>query len=248
MTAPQYGPRYALNRSPRQYSPRIPSPRQQGLVRSPGVRHEPYPIGRPIRQPAPLNLDQTPGLQASANKDGQVIKVEAEDDNGSNQSSSDANAHTPGAGESGDTVTKSGDTNIKTESGTEKDEDNQSECSTGTVPNTTADPLSLDSDFSNLISGQEGNADRTEGGSESESNSGLDPNVSVKLEALTESEMELEITGVEPGRVQGPGLQDWAANMPPGMNFDPSGATGSSIDMMGSPQGYSKYIYLSLFL
>jgi hypothetical protein len=73
----------------------------------------------------------------------------------------------------------------------------------------------------------------------------MDPNVSVKLEALTENEMELEITGVEPGRPMVP-QDNWDPNVSMGMNYDPTGATGNPGDM--TAQGYSKCYFLSLFL
>lgn len=63
---------------------------------------------------------------------------------------------------------------------------------------------------------------------------------SVKVEAISESEFELEITGVEPGRAPVP-QDNWDPNVSMGMNFDPSqGASGSPGDM-SSQQGYSKF-------
>lgn len=237
-----YGsPRVIQSRSPRQFSPRFPSPRQQGGIRSPGMRHEPYPVGRPVRRPAPLNLEQRmPNPRAAGAKaaglDGQTIKIEPDDDDGSNQSASDTNAQTgstPGAGNSASSPSQgqpSTPLNVKSESGGEKDDDNQSESSTGTIPTMPAEGLSLDSDLSNIVSEQTGG----------EGDTSLDPNVSVKLEALTDAEMELEITGVEPGRAPVSLPQDWGGNVSAGMNYDPSGATGTSADMTGSPAGFSK--------
>ncbi|XP_053382898.1 zinc finger and BTB domain-containing protein 17-like isoform X4 [Mercenaria mercenaria] len=74
---------------------------------------------------------------------------------------------------------------------------------------------------------------------ENQDNIDSDPN-SVKVEAISESEFELEITGVEPGRPALP-PDNWVPdNVSMGMNFDPSqGAAGSQADMAGQ-QGYSK--------
>ncbi|XP_060572457.1 uncharacterized protein LOC132730521 [Ruditapes philippinarum] len=97
VTPPRYGgPRFM----PR--SPRYPSP-QQGLhpvalsrvspggrMRSPGVRHQPYPMARPTRPS--LNFDQQGPSPRMGNKiDGQIIKIEPEDDDDkSNQSVNDS--------------------------------------------------------------------------------------------------------------------------------------------------------------
>ncbi|XP_053382897.1 homeotic protein spalt-major-like isoform X3 [Mercenaria mercenaria] len=72
---------------------------------------------------------------------------------------------------------------------------------------------------------------------ENQDNIDSDPN-SVKVEAISESEFELEITGVEPGRPALP-PDNWVPdNVSMGMNFDPSqGAAGSQADMAGQ-QGY----------
>lgn len=117
---------------------------------------------------------------------------------------------------------------VKSESG-QRDDDGQSESSTSTIPNEQSDTLGLNSDLSNLISGT-----NQQHGTESGE---IDTDVSVKLEALTENEMELEITGVEPGRPI-MAQDDWDPNISMGMNFDPTGATGDPGDM--SAQGYSK--------
>lgn len=60
--------------------------------------------------------------------------------------------------------------------------------------------------------------------------------VNVK-EEVTDSELDLEITGVELGAVPGVSQDNWAAM---GVNMDSSGATGSPADM--GQQGYSKWI------
>ena len=251
-----------------QRSPRFPSPRQQGpfpmaLTRaSPGgpmrmMRHEPYP--RPMKRP--LNFDQQ-GLNQPPPRmpvSGQVIKIEAEDPDenismnapsggdpvGPASSQPSSPSHTPSA------------TPVKPEP-SERDDDARSTSSTSTIPNEASDlklgesapaeGLSLDSDLSSLLpptedsSGgenqQPGTPSKTPG-----SSSGLDSCVNVKVEAITESEMELEITGVElgPSRVQRANSQEgWA---PPGsagaMGYS-GGAAGSQADMQ---QGYSKWLF-----
>ncbi|XP_045181210.2 zinc finger protein 492-like isoform X1 [Mercenaria mercenaria] len=217
-------------RSPRFSSPHGPgpihpvaltrSPRGGGMI-SPGNRHEPYPAARPSRrtstEPSPVKVN---------NGSGQVIKVELDthsnENDTINQDTDQSSSHQSNAPSS-----------VKSESG-EKDEDAQSESSNSTIPNEPlAEGISLDSDLSNVISGPS----HTQSGESSE----IDPNVSVKIEALTESEMELEITGVEPGRPVVP-QDNWDPNISLGMNFDPSqGATGNQADMSG--QGYKNRVY-----
>ncbi|XP_052763115.1 zinc finger and BTB domain-containing protein 24-like isoform X5 [Mya arenaria] len=65
-------------------------------------------------------------------------------------------------------------------------------------------------------------------------------NVTIKQEIL-QGEEDLEITGVEPG-MPIPTSQAWDPNAAMGMNFDPSGATGSQADL-AAQQGYN---FLSL--
>ncbi|XP_060590004.1 B-cell CLL/lymphoma 6 member B protein-like isoform X3 [Ruditapes philippinarum] len=236
-----YGPR----------SPRFASPRGQGPIHpvaltraSPGqLRHQPYPMTRPpkLKRP-PLNFDpgrspvgmpsHSPMRSPTANKlDGQIIKIEPDDSNeASNQSENET-----GNQDNSDNASQSpshaanAPSSVKSESG-EKDDDARSESSNSTIPNEPpAEGLSLDSDLSNLISGN--NQEQS-----SETTSEMDPNVSVKLEALTENEMDLEITGVEPGRPMVP-QDNWDPNVSMGMNYDPTGATGNQGDM--SAQGYN---------
>ncbi|XP_060579409.1 zinc finger protein 84-like [Ruditapes philippinarum] len=223
--------------SPRHYmptrSPRHPSPRFMGArhpLRSPNQRHQPYPITRPIRAAA-MPVSSPSPLKSPNKLDGQIIKIEPEDSNdeSSNQDSaapeSDINAQSSSQSPSNAPSTPS---KVKSESG-EKDDDAKSESSNSTIPNEPpAEGLSLDSDLSNLISGN--NQEQS-----SETASEMDPNVSVKLEALTENEMELEITGVEPGRPMVP-QDNWDPSVSMGMNYDPTGATGNPGDM--TAQGY----------
>lgn len=238
-----------MSRSPRQYSPRFAS-------RSPRMRHEPYRGARPPRRP--LNQDNSPGanrnmgiLRPPLGNDGQVIKIEPEPDESSNQSASDTtNIQSPSGATSSIQQTASPShssepstpANIKSESGDRDDNyddnDNKSESSsTSPTPLQAGEGLSLHSDFSNLISDVGGgigdNSDLdgagTSAGAEG-TGSDYDPNV--KLEAISESEMELEITGVEPGRVSA--SQYDVSSM--GMAFDPST---SGLDSP-SQQGYSK--------
>ncbi|XP_045180276.1 sal-like protein 1 isoform X13 [Mercenaria mercenaria] len=225
---------YMPTRSPRQMTPRFMGARHP--IHSPPQRHQPYPVTRPIRAPAmPVS---TPSPLKSPNRiDGQIIKIEPDDNNDetSNQEAGDLDtaesetnaqnsSQSPSQNNPPSTPSK-----LKSESG-EKDDDARSESSNSTIPNEpAAEGLSLDSDLSNLISG--GNQQQSSETSE------MDPNVSVKLEALTENEMELEITGVEPGRPVMP-QDNWDPNVSMGMNFDPTGATGNQGDM--TAQGYSQ--------
>ncbi|XP_053383392.1 Krueppel-like factor luna isoform X20 [Mercenaria mercenaria] len=247
------GPRGPYSaRSPRFASPRAQSPVHPialtraspgSQIRPHGVRHEPYPMTRPPKtKRTSLNFEQgknpttgpsqTPMRSPVGNRlDGQVIKIEPEDDNeASNQSESDtANQEKPGSSSQSPSQNNA-PSSVKSESG-EKDDDARSESSNSTIPNEpAAEGLSLDSDLSNLISG--GNQQQSSETSE------MDPNVSVKLEALTENEMELEITGVEPGRPVVP-QDNWDPNVSMGMNFDPTGATGNQGDL--TAQGYKSW-------
>ncbi|XP_053383326.1 Krueppel-like factor luna isoform X3 [Mercenaria mercenaria] len=212
------------------------------LIRSPGVRHEPYTVSHSPRR-APLNFDSGRNLASGPgsspvrvdNKlDGQVIKIEPGSDNeASNQSENGAINHSKleslNQSQSGEISVQS---DSRSQSG-EKDDDAQLESANTTIPNESlAEGLSLDSDLSNVISGPS----YIQGGESGE----MDPNVSVKIEALTESEMELEITGVEPGRPVVP-QDNWDPNVSMGMNFDPSqGAVGNQ-DVV-TAQGYNNIV------
>ena len=126
--------------------------------------------------------------------------------------------------------------------------DDGSESSSSTITNEPAEVkysdtlppggLSLDSDLSNLTGIPSESAKTDTSTSDSAS---VDPNVSVKLEAITESELDdLEITGVEPGQMALPdyGLMPNVQNR---MGFGPSTSGGAQGDMAAeSSQGYSK--------
>ncbi|XP_052764288.1 zinc finger protein 768-like isoform X10 [Mya arenaria] len=197
--------------SPRATMPRMVqrSPRQQFRPPGGGVRHQPYPVTRPIRASATA-------IRSSAKVDGQVIKSEPDND-ASNQSAGDNLGSSQPASPSQTSAQAGAD---------------DSESSSSTIPNEPGqEGLSLGADLSGLVSGD---------GMEQSGDGEQD--VSVKLERLTESEMdELEITGVEPGRPM-PSAQDWNATMS-GMGFDPSasGATGSPGDL-AAQQGYTSTV------
>lgn len=231
----RYGPRGAYPSR----SMRFPSPQRHGMLhpvamtraprgfrmRSPGARHEPYPMSRPPRKPSIESSPSAAGLAGANTDNGQIIKLEP-DNESSNQSVNDLVDQDISSSPHQQSNPPS---SVKPESG-EKDEDALSESSTSTIPNEpTSEGLGLDSDLSNLISGPS-EQQSVEGGEE-------DTDISVKLEAITENEMELEITGVEPGRPIVP-QDDWDPNISMGMNFDPTGATGNMGDL-ASP-GYSK--------
>ena len=205
--------------SPRASAPRAMmqrSPRQQFRPPGGGVRHQPYPVTRPTRGAA--TPIRSP-MKSPAKIDGQTIKLEPEDDT-SNQSGDIMNSSQPSS--------PSQNAQMKSESA----DDANSESSSSTIQNEPGqEGLSLGADLSGLV------------GSNSEQ---TDPDVSVKLEALTESEMdELEITGVEPGRpIMPQSQQGWDPNVSMAMGYDTSGATGSQADMAGQ-QGYSKCSVIS---
>ena len=125
--------------------------------------------------------------------------------------------------------------------------DDGSESSSSTITNETAEVkysdtlpqggLSLDSDLSNLTGISSATASMDSSMSDS---AAVDPNVNIKVEAFAESELDLEITGVEPGQMTQPdyGLMPNVQNR---MGCNPSTSGGAQGDMTGeSSQGYSK--------
>lgn len=145
--------------------------------------------------------------------------------------------------------------------------DESSNSSAATLPNETADSkvndippegLSLDSDLSKLTgipndgiktdekSNSSSAASSVVGTVSQESGSGTEPSVNVKVEALTESEMELEITGIEPGQVK-----QGASNVQSGIDFGPStsglSGMGEGVGSEMNPE-YSKYLPTLLIL
>ncbi|XP_052765280.1 transcription factor btd-like isoform X3 [Mya arenaria] len=185
-----------FSRSPRQFSPRFPSP-----------RHQPYPSGRPPRRPPAPNFGPGQGVQGLAMPGARNVKVEPSDsDEASNQSGTDAG-------------------NVKHET-------------TGSVQESGAntDNENRDSDGSNLAAGDQGG--EQQGSGSGPQTPGSDPDINVKLEALTEEELDLEITGVEPGTAgAGMSQSEWDPNASLGMDYG-QGATGSSADMQGQA-GYT---------
>ncbi|XP_060589061.1 uncharacterized protein LOC132744376 isoform X4 [Ruditapes philippinarum] len=262
-----------------QRSPRFQSPRQQGphpvsmsrvasrgRVVISGNRHQPYSMARPARPT--LSFDQQvrspaqgPGPMVTPVRntklDGQVIKIEPEDeDEKSNQS---ANENTNVQSDVKTNISESSQpsspsikpsTPSQTQGPSASDnEDARSESSSSTIPNEASDlkfsdtnpaaGLSLDSDLSNILPTDSSvNEPSTSQGNEQGTMEGLDPNISVKLEAFGDSEMDLEITGVELGQntltQEQMSSQEWMANVQNVMQ----GASGSSADMAGQ-QGYN---------
>ncbi|XP_060589050.1 uncharacterized protein LOC132744373 isoform X5 [Ruditapes philippinarum] len=279
VTPPRYdgmGGGYMQHRSPRYHSPQQ-SPHPVALsrvapgsrMRSPGNRHQPYPMARPARPT--LSFDQQgrspgqgPGPMVTPVRntklDGQVIKIEPEDeDEKSNQS---ANENTNVQSDVKTNISESSQpsspsikpsTPSQTQGPSASDnEDARSESSSSTIPNEASDlkfsdtnpaaGLSLDSDLSNILPTDSSvNEPSTSQGNEQGTMEGLDPNISVKLEAFGDSEMDLEITGVELGQntltQEQMSSQEWMANVQNVMQ----GASGSSADMAGQ-QGYSENI------
>lgn len=110
-----------------------------------------------------------------------------------------------------------------------KDDDASSESATSAKLN---EPLS-DADLSNMTSG-----------SHQETGGELDSSVTVKMEEFTESDMDLEITGVQPG--SSVSQDNWDPNLSMGMNFDPTSVIGNQDDM--GAQGYSKWKILCFLI
>ena len=129
---------------------------------------------------------------------------------------------------------------------------------TDTKINDTVPPegLSLDSDLSKLtgIPGDSIKSDQNDSntGSSTGSVSQAAPsqtnsNVNVKLEALTEPEMELEITGVEPGQMT-QADNNFLPNVQNRMGFGPSTSGMADLGDMMNPD-YSKYLIIyNIFL
>ena len=207
-----------------QQSPIMPSPRNhssQAFSRSatgPGIRgqmrHEPYTHSRPKR--TSLGFENPPPTTSAS----VVVKLEPGMDNNSAETS--GTSHTPSQE-------------------AEREDDAKSNSSTSTIPNDQQDikfsdtqpesGLSLDSDFSNLIGENSQQSNRNDNISETDNGVAV-----VKKEVGDEAEMDLEITGVEPGRPAPPPQPQemWSMNSPTG--FEQPGAAGSSGDM----PGYSK--------
>ena len=133
--------------------------------------------------------------------------------------------------------------------------DDGSESSSSTIANEAAEVkysdtippggLSLDSDLSNLtgIPGHAAEMDTAEPksvASDEQTMDEMDPNVNIKVEAITESELDLEITGVEPGQM--PQSDNWMPNVQSRMGYGPSTSTAAEGDMSEGQggAGYSK--------
>lgn len=194
------GPQFT--RSPRQFSPRYQAP-----------RHQPYPMNRPRRPPAP-NLETGPqnngtGQAGVVAGNAPRVKVEPSQNDGSSYQSGSELEGNETRFRSSDSVSDSGV--------------NSEQVGMGSSDSSNHAPGDLANTEQTDLSGREG--------------------VDVKLESLEESELDdLEITGVEPGQSPYGGQDSWD---PSGsMTFDPTGATGSSLDVSGSQAGgYSKCIY-----
>ncbi|KAL4217792.1 hypothetical protein ACF0H5_022531 [Mactra antiquata] len=254
-TPPRYGgmgprPSFMSQRSPRYGAPHpitLSRASPGSNVRSPGVRHSPYPMNRAPRPR--LSLDQQKWSGGTGQgpgpvkmSDGQVIKIEPDEDNDDNNDKPQpAESSQPSSPSAKPTTPSHGP-------GTSDNDDAKSESSSSTVLNDPleskvsdtlpASNLSLDSDLSNLISAAADNdPNNSQSGNTQDSTisspqtSGqLDPNISVKLEATGDSEMDLEITGVELGQRppthEPMSSQNW-------MQSVQAGASGSSADLGG---------------
>ena len=265
-------PRFSPSRvqtSPRQISPRgvHPVSLTRASPRGGGVRHEPYPGARPRK---PLNFDPNRRPQPSSmrlptdpsNSAQKPIKIEAmdeDDDNADKTQSEQPKSVDSGKGDSGGEPAAT-DSASPAPPHTPTDSihspavrDDGDESSSSTIVNEPSEVkysdtlppggLSLDSDLSNLMGAPSETAKSDTSASDS---AAIDPNVSVKLEAVGDDD-DLEIMGVEPGQMPQPdyGLMP---NLQQQMGFGPStsGAQGGMGDQ--SSQGYSKSRVTSLSL
>lgn len=237
---------YPMTRPPRAMLSFDQQGRPPGQGLSPGSSQMKLPVGNKI--------------------DGQVIKIEPDDEE-SNQSAGDTTS-VQNPAETNTSVSEFSQpsspsakpsTPSQTQGPSASDNDDaKSESSSSSIPNEASDlklsdtvppgGLSLDSDLSNLISAETSVSDSNlvqpstsqDSTSEIDTSERLDPNISVKEEATGDSEMDLEITGVELGQrpVQEPmSSQEWMANVQNVMQ----GASGSAADMSGQ-QGYNRGI------
>ncbi|XP_053382869.1 uncharacterized protein LOC123540271 [Mercenaria mercenaria] len=259
---PQWSPRYPLPQHGL-HPVALSRVSRGGGMRGPGAKHQPYPMARPSKPP--LNFDQqgqvpVPGPSTGNKFESQVVKIEPDDeDEKSNQSVNDSVQTSSSASVPGNSEPPSPSTKPSTPSQTQgqhapDNDDAKSESSTSTIANKASDlklsdtappeGLSLDSDLSNLISAStsvfdsnvEQPATSQDSASEPQTPPGLDSNVSVKLEAVTDSKIGLEITGVGLGQTsmqEQMSSQEWMSNVQNIMQ----GATGSSADT-ASQQSY----------
>ena len=269
---PRFSPA-RVQTSPRQFSPRGVHPisltRASPRGGASNVRHEPYPgprprkplnfdpRRRPSQSPSSMKLPTDPGsAQNISTKPNEAIKIEAMDedeDAEKTQTSVDSGKGDSGTDPTG-TDSQSPQTGLPP---TPSDSihspairDDGSESSSSTIPNEPAEVkysdtlppggLSLDSDLSNLMGAPSDTAK-----SDTSNSAAIDPNVNVKIESITESELDLEITGVEPGQMAQP---DYGM-MPnlQSMGYSPSTSGGAQGGMGDeSSQGYSKSRVTSL--
>ena len=222
----------------------------------------------PNRRPQPsssMRLPTDPGSAQKINtKLNEVIKIEAMDEDEENAEKSRTEERKlsvdSGQGESGPgtepnaTTTAAGMPPTPTNSihSPAIRDDGSENSSSSTITNEPAEVkysdtlppggLSLDSDLSNLMGVP---SDTAKSDTSTSDSAAIDPNVSVKLEAIADSD-DLEITGVEPGQMAQP---DYGM-MPDlqSMGYSPStpgGAQGGMGDQ--SSQGYSKSRVTSLY-
>ena len=195
-----------------------------------------------------MTLPTEPGSAQKVNNPNEVIKIEPMDEDEKNAEKSSAGSGKEDSGTEPPATAESASPSHTPMPPTPTDssqspamKDDGSESSSSTIINEptevkysdTLPPggLSLNSDLSSLT----GQMDSSTSDSAS-----VDPNVNIKVEAITESDLDLEITGIEPGQMAQPdyGLMP---NLQTRMGYDPSSSGGAQGDMAGeSSQGYSK--------
>ena len=268
---PRFSPA-RVQTSPRQFSPRGVHPisltRASPRGGAPGVRHEPYPGARPRK---PLNFDpnrrpqpssmRLPTDPTSAQKPIKIEAMDDDDDNADKSQTDQPKSVDSGKGDSGAEPTATDSQSPQTAPPhTPTDsihspairDDGSENSSSSTITNEPAEVkysdtlppggLSLDSDLSNLMGAP---SDTAKSDTSTGDSAAIDPNVNVKIESITESELDLEITGVEPGQMAQPdyGMMPNLQSM--GYSPSTSGAQGGMGD--ASSQGYSKSRVTSLY-
>lgn len=216
------------------YSPHPSQRGQIGTSRTSKVgRHEPYRRrrGQGPRQPSDMGLpatdqnrtDSVMGISGTPDKSAVKTESESVENESSNQSFSETGA----------------DSNVHDSSHLQQA--NSESTDLNTVDSVT-EPLA---DFA-------GDGSNTDQSNELDSGAICDNSINVKQEAGLDSDLELQITGMEPARST-VSQDNWGANMSMSdvsmdMTYDPIGATGSSLDIQAGQQGYSKYLCNSRYL
>ena len=233
------------------------------------LNFDPHSHKRLSQPSSSMKLPTDPGSAQKINTNlNEVIKIEAMDEDEDNAEKSRTEVRKSsvdsGQGDSGSSVPGTDPTATASPSQTALPptptdssqspavKDDGSESSSSTITNEPAEVkysdtlppggLSLDSDLSNLTGISSATASMDSSTSDS---AAVDPNVNIKVEAVAESELDLEITGVEPGQMA---QLDYGLmpNVQTRMGYSPSTSGGAQGDTTcESSQGYSKSMFYS---